>query len=81
MGLFDVFSVFICVFVNLIPIQNQIMKLLQLLCLVVLVKLTKYFESFEIIWAVIKRKREELLMTLVLSLRIMFVAAIFIYIY
>ena len=80
LGLIDLFSALICVLVILIPLQNQLTKLLQLLRLVVLVKLTRYFESFEIIWAVIKRKREELLMTLVLSLTIMFVAAIFIYI-
>ncbi|TFG20250.1 MAG: hypothetical protein EU529_15225, partial [Promethearchaeota archaeon] len=67
--------------VILFSIENIFLaKALQLLRLFVLLKLKRYFTSFEIIWVVIKRKREELLMTLILSLVIMFVAAIFLYI-
>ncbi|MFX1387708.1 MAG: potassium channel family protein [Promethearchaeota archaeon] len=79
-GLVDLFSALICISTIIFPIENIfITRFLLLLRLFVLLKLKRYFSSFEIIWAVIKRKREELLMTLILSLVIMFLAAIFIY--
>ncbi|MFX1365803.1 MAG: ion transporter, partial [Promethearchaeota archaeon] len=58
----------------------DVMDFTRFLRLFVLLKFTRYSGSFKIILAVIKRKKEELLITLMLSLILMFFGAIFIYI-
>jgi len=58
----------------------EVMDIARLFRLFVFFKFIRYSESFKIILGVIKRKKEELLITLMLSLILMFFGSIFIYI-
>jgi len=58
----------------------KIMEIARILRFFVFLKFTRYFGSFKIIFAVIRRKKEELLITLMLCLILMFFGTIFIYI-
>ncbi|MFW9874670.1 MAG: ion transporter [Candidatus Thorarchaeota archaeon] len=59
---------------------HDLIDVARFLRLFVFLKLSRYSGSFKVILAVIKRKKEELLITLMLSLILMFFGAIFIYI-
>ncbi|MFX1566841.1 MAG: potassium channel family protein [Promethearchaeota archaeon] len=58
----------------------EVLDYTRILRLIVFLKFARYSSSFQILLAVIKRKKEELLITLMLSLILMFFGAIFIYI-
>lgn len=80
LGMIDLITVILFILVLILPFENEGLKIAKLYRLIVLLKLMRYSESFEIIWAVIKRKKEELLITFMLSLLLMFFGSIVIYI-
>ena len=80
MGLIDLISAisFIMFLVGLF--NHEFMEIARILRFFVFFKFTRYSGSFKIIFAVIRRKKEELLITLMLCLILMFFGTIFIYI-
>ncbi|MFW9998575.1 MAG: potassium channel family protein [Candidatus Hodarchaeota archaeon] len=80
MGIIDFLSAISFIFFLISFFFNELMEIARLLRLFVFFKFTRYSRSFEIILAVIKRKKEELLITLMLSLILMFFGATLIYI-
>ncbi|MFX1313114.1 MAG: potassium channel family protein [Promethearchaeota archaeon] len=79
-GLIDFLSAISFVIFLIGLFVNEVTDIARLFRLFVFFKFTRYSGSFKIILSVIKRKKEELLITLMLSLILMFFGAIFIYI-
>ncbi len=60
--------------------NTELIDLIVLIRLVAILKLVRYITPFEIIWTVVRRKKEELIITLMLSLILLFFGSLFIYI-
>ncbi|MHA1148643.1 MAG: potassium channel family protein [Promethearchaeota archaeon] len=80
MGIIDLVCVISFILYLNALIYTDLVELTRVLRLISFLKFIRYATSFEIIWAVIKRKKEELLITIMLSLLLMFFGSIFIYI-
>lgn len=79
-GIIDLLSI-VAIFLSLIiPITNELRPLIRLFHMVVFFKLIRYSDSFEIIASVMYRKKEELLITMILSLLLLFFGSVFMYI-
>ncbi len=80
MGIIDLVSVVSFILFLIFLFEQELMNAIILIRLLPFLKMIRYSESFEIIWTVIKRKKEELLISLMLSLLLMFFSAVFMYI-
>ena len=79
-GMVDLISALSLIMYTISIFYSPLLDLSRIFRLMFFLKLIRYSTSFEIIWSVIKRKKEELLITLMLSLILMFFGAIFIYV-
>jgi voltage-gated potassium channel len=79
-GIVDLVSGVAFLLALVVPFESQIMIIVQLMRLVVFSKFIRYSSSFDIIWSVIKRKRQELSMTILLALILLFLSSFLIYI-
>jgi voltage-gated potassium channel len=78
LGIIDLICVISFILGFIVPFESEWRNIIRLLQLAVLFKSMRYFESLNVILAVIKRKRQELIMTFLFSLILLFFAAVFI---
>jgi len=79
-GIIDLGSAILFFLAIIINAKYEWMEGLRILRVIALLKLTRYSESFKIIFDVIMRKKEELLITFMLSLLLLFFGSILMYI-
>ncbi|MHA1281260.1 MAG: potassium channel family protein [Promethearchaeota archaeon] len=80
LGIIDLVCVIAFILYLISFIFQDLVDLTRVLRLFAFLKFIRYSKSFEIIYSVIKRKKEDLLITLMLSLLLLFFGSIFIYI-
>jgi voltage-gated potassium channel len=78
-GVIDLLSFLPLVFLKIIPFGFGVFGLFQAFRMLVFLKLLRYTESFEIILTIIRNKREELIMTFILGLLLLFFSSVFLY--
>jgi len=74
--LVDLSSIIAIILGLIIPLTSEYRGFVRIFHLIVFFKLVRYSQSFDIIWTVIKEKKEELLITFILSLLLMFLGSI-----
>lgn len=75
-GIIDLLSCLFFVLPLFIPLLSAGLGMVRVLHFVVFLKFFRYSETFEILWAVIERKKVELVITFFLSLILLFFAAV-----
>ncbi len=78
-GIIDLVSAVSIIILMITFATPELIHLARILRLICFLKIMRYSPSFEIIWSVLVRKKEEILITMMLSLLLMFFASIFIY--
>jgi voltage-gated potassium channel len=78
LGIIDLVCVISLILSFIIPFENAWRNFTRLLRLIVFFKSIRYFEAIDVIWDVVKRKKEELIMTFLFSLILLFISSFFI---